>query len=83
MFGRGIWAEGDLVDRGIERGVLSRAGSWISWGKDRLGQGREKVARLFEADPERAQALRTEVLARAEKSAELGTDPLEEGSKAA
>lgn len=72
LFGRGIWAAGDLVDRGIELGVLTRAGSWISWGEDKLGQGREKVAKLFEAEPKRAAELRERVLARSRE-----IDPLE------
>ncbi len=72
LFGRGIWAAGDLVDRGIELGVLTRSGSWISWGTDKLGQGREKVARLFESDPKRAAELREKVLARSRE-----VDPLE------
>ena len=48
-FGRGFDAEGDLIDQAIETEVLTRAGSWISYGDEQLAQGREKaVARLRE-----------------------------------
>ncbi|MEL7306335.1 MAG: DNA recombination/repair protein RecA, partial [Myxococcota bacterium] len=69
LYGRGIWSAGDLVDRGIELGVLDRAGAWLSWGEQKLGQGREKVAQALEATPDRMKALREAILARAESTA--------------
>jgi recombination protein RecA len=64
LYGRGIWAAGDLLDRGLDLGVLERSGAWVSWGTRRLGQGREKVARLVESDPKLAESLRQAVLER-------------------
>jgi len=46
LYGEGISLEGDLLDVGIEQGVLEKSGTWISFGGERLGQGREN-ARLF------------------------------------
>ncbi|MEM6558727.1 MAG: recombinase RecA [Myxococcota bacterium] len=69
LYGRGIWSAGDLVDRGIELGVLDRAGAWLSWGEQKLGQGREKVAQALEATPDRMKTLREAILARAESAA--------------
>jgi len=43
MFGEGISREGDLVDLGVECGVIEKSGAWFSYKKDRLGQGRENV----------------------------------------
>jgi recombination protein RecA len=71
LYGRGVWAAGDLLDRGIEAGVLQRSGSWISWGDKQLGQGRERTAAVFEADPVLAAALREAVLARARVGSNL------------
>src|SRR5260370_37618476 len=38
--------EGDLIDLGVEKGVLEKSGTWISFGGERMGQGREN-ARIF------------------------------------
>ncbi len=46
LYGEGISREGDLVDLGVEKGVLEKSGTWISFGGERMGQGREN-ARVF------------------------------------
>src|SRR3984893_11846963 len=46
LYGEGISREGDLIDLGVEKGVLEKSGTWISFDGERLGQGREN-ARLF------------------------------------
>jgi recombination protein RecA len=46
LYGEGISAEGDLIDLGVEHGVLEKSGTWISFGNERIGQGREN-ARVF------------------------------------
>jgi recombination protein RecA len=46
LYGEGISREGDLVDLGVEHAVLEKSGTWISYGGERLGQGRDN-ARLF------------------------------------
>jgi recombination protein RecA len=46
LYGEGISREGDLLDRGVESGLIERAGTWLSFAGERLGQGREN-ARLF------------------------------------
>jgi recombination protein RecA len=46
LYGEGISTEGDLLDLGVEHGVLEKSGTWLSFGGERLGQGREN-ARLF------------------------------------
>lgn len=52
-YGKGIWKTGDLVEQGLKYEVLSRNGSWLSWGEERLGQGRERVAELLETEPDK------------------------------
>lgn len=47
MYGTGISHEGELVDLGVEYGVISKSGAWFSYGETRLGQGRENVKLLF------------------------------------
>src|SRR6202140_5417807 len=46
VYGEGISREGDLIDIGVDRGVLEKSGTWISFGTERMGQGREN-ARTF------------------------------------
>jgi len=46
IYGEGISREGDLIDLGVDKGILEKSGTWISFGADRLGQGREN-ARVF------------------------------------
>jgi recombination protein RecA len=46
IYGEGISREGDLIDIGVDRGVLEKSGTWISFGSERMGQGREN-ARTF------------------------------------
>jgi recombination protein RecA len=46
LYGEGVSREGDLLDLGVEKGILEKSGTWISFGGERLGQGREN-ARLF------------------------------------
>ncbi|RDV40048.1 recombinase RecA [Bradymonadaceae bacterium TMQ3] len=52
MYGQGISRQGDLVDLGSEIGVIDKAGSWYSYGDDRLGQGRENAKQFLVDNPE-------------------------------
>jgi recombination protein RecA len=46
IYGEGISREGDLIDLGVDQGLLEKSGTWISFNGERMGQGREN-ARLF------------------------------------
>jgi recombination protein RecA len=46
LYGEGISREGDLIDLGVEKGVIDKSGTWLSFGGERMGQGRENV-RIF------------------------------------
>ena len=49
LYGEGISREGDLLDLGVEKGLVEKSGTWLSFGGERMGQGREN-ARLFLRD---------------------------------
>ena len=51
LYGEGISAIGELIDLGVEFGVVKKAGSWFSYGQDKLGQGRETVKKALREDP--------------------------------
>jgi recombination protein RecA len=46
LYGEGISREGDLIDLGVDKGILEKSGTWLSYGGERMGQGREN-ARVF------------------------------------
>ncbi len=46
LYGEGISREGDLIDLGVDQGLLEKSGAWLSFGGERMGQGREN-ARIF------------------------------------
>jgi len=52
MFGEGISREGDLLDLGVESGIVEKSGAWFSYKKDRLGQGRENVKAFLKDNPD-------------------------------
>ena len=51
-FGQGVSSEGALIDLGIEHNVLTKSGSFFSYGDEKLGQGRNNVKQFFKDNPE-------------------------------
>ena len=52
LFGQGISKMGELVDIGVDAGIIKKSGSWFSHGETKLGQGREAVKQLLADNPE-------------------------------
>ena len=69
IFARGISISGDLVDLGIEHGIVQKSGAWFSYGDVRLGQGRERVCQLLNDTPDLMQEIRAAILAKIEEAA--------------
>jgi recombination protein RecA len=65
LYGHGISREGDLLDLGVERGVVEKLGTWYSYKGERLGQGRENVKTFLKEHPDVLQAIRDEILQQA------------------
>jgi len=57
MFGHGISKEGNLIDLGLEMGLVSKAGAFLSYGDVRLGQGREAARQFLAQNLELAQEM--------------------------
>jgi len=57
MYGTGMSKSGDLVDLGVETGIIDKAGSWYSYGGERLGQGRENAKETLETSPDIMEAV--------------------------
>ncbi len=51
MYGKGISREGELVDMGVEAGIIVRSGAWFSYGDMKLGQGRDNAKQLLVENP--------------------------------
>ncbi len=52
MYGEGISREGCIVDMGVECGVVTKSGSWYTYGDERLGQGREAAKQTLRENPD-------------------------------
>src|SRR6476619_1019293 len=52
IFGEGISKTGEIIDLGVEMGIVQKSGSWFSYDADKLGQGRDAVKTLLQDNPE-------------------------------
>ena len=52
MYGEGISKTGEMIDLGVEYGIINKSGSWFSYNGTKLGQGRESVRNLLKDNPE-------------------------------
>ena len=64
IYGRGINSEGELIDIGVELGIVRKSGSWFAYGEERIGQGRDKASAYVAERPEMRERLRSEILNR-------------------
>ncbi len=63
LFGKGISTEGELVDIGVDLGIIEKSGSWYSYGGERMGQGRENVKKYFIQQPDKYEEIKSKVKA--------------------
>ena len=61
IFGEGISTEGDLIDCGVDTGIVEKTGTWYSYKGERLGQGKENVKKLLKENTEMADQLDKEI----------------------
>ncbi len=61
IFGQGISKAGEIIDIGVELGVIQKSGSWFSYDNNKLGQGRESVKQLMLDNPELAAELEAKI----------------------
>jgi recombination protein RecA len=70
LYNEGISKEGELISLGVEQGVVDKAGAWYSYGKDRIGQGKDNVRTYLKEHPEVA----AEIEAKIRKAYNLDAD---------
>ncbi len=61
LYGKGVNQEGELIDIGVELGIVRKSGSWFAYGEDRIGQGREKAMVYLTEHPQVRDRLRAEI----------------------
>ena len=73
IFGEGISKMGEVIDMGVELGIVQKSGSWFSYGTDKLGQGRDAVRQLLLDNPELATEIEAKIRAKIRESQEGAT----------
>ncbi len=67
MYGQGISREGEILDLAIKLGIIQKSGSWLSYGENRLGQGRDNVKNYLRENPEFMEEIARQVMENADK----------------
>ena len=62
MYGEGVSKAGEVIDLGVEYGVVNKSGSWFSYGDTKLGQGRDAVKRLLLDNLELAEEIESKIV---------------------
>ena len=57
MFGSGISKAGEIIDLGVDKGIIKKSGSWFSYGDTKLGQGRDMAKKCIADNPELAEEI--------------------------
>jgi recombination protein RecA len=61
IFGEGISRVGEIIDIGVDKGVIKKAGSWFSYEDTKLGQGRDAVKALFMENPDLSEEVENKI----------------------
>ncbi|MNS42953.1 recombinase A [compost metagenome] len=61
MYGEGISKIGELIDLGVELAILTKSGSWFSYGDNKIGQGRDAVKNFLQDNPEFAAEIEAKI----------------------
>jgi recombination protein RecA len=64
IFGEGISKAGEIIDMGVDLGIIGKSGSWYSYNGDKLGQGRDAVKQLILDNPEMAADIEAKIRAK-------------------
>jgi len=61
LYGEGISREGEIIEIGVQHGLVDKAGSWYSYGSDRIGQGKENVREFLKTNPDVAEEIEQKI----------------------
>jgi recombination protein RecA len=61
IYGEGISQAGELVDLGVDKGIIEKSGTWFSYKGERVGQGRENAKKFLQGNPELIEKITQEI----------------------
>jgi recombination protein RecA len=61
MYGEGVSKSGELIDLGVQAGVIEKSGAWFSYGGQRIGQGRENAKQFLKEHPDVAETVEASI----------------------
>jgi len=64
LYGQGISRYGEIIDLGVQHNIVDKAGSWYSYGDDRIGQGKENVREFLKSNPKMAAEIEEKIRAK-------------------
>jgi recombination protein RecA len=64
LYGEGISRHGEIIEHGVNHGIIEKAGSWYSYNGDRIGQGKENVRQFLKANPEISETVEAQIRAK-------------------
>ena len=77
LYGQGISKIGEIIDLGVDLGLIKKSGSWFSYNDTKLGQGRDAVKQLIMDNPELSEELEAKVREALKHKDDGGTPPVE------
>lgn len=83
MYGEGISKVGEIVDLGVNYGIIKKSGAWFSYGETRLGQGRDNVKNLFKNDKALSDEIEKQIREKMAEEHGAGDDKKETAKNAA
>ncbi len=72
MFGEGVSRTGEIIDLGVELGIINKSGSWFSYNGTKIAQGRDAAKRMLADNPELAEELEAKIMAALKDDAASG-----------
>ncbi len=61
LYGEGISREGEIIDLGVQEGIVQKSGAWYSYGSERIGQGKDNVRQFLKENPEMAREIEQQI----------------------
>ncbi|MCK0745343.1 recombinase RecA [Chromohalobacter nigrandesensis] len=80
LYGKGIYHAGEVVDLGVQQGLVDKAGAWYSYQGSKIGQGKANAAQFLEDNPAIMDEIETEIRARLLSTPKAEDDKPEEGA---
>ena len=76
MYGEGVSKIGEIIDIGVEHGIIQKSGSWFSYNGTKLGQGRDSVKQILHDNPEMADELEAKIKEKVMEGPAVKTKPV-------